>query len=266
MTTFLANLESMHPILFEVGRFKLYSFGTFIALGALVGGLVLFRLLKDRKLKTTHLFDTVLYTLIVAIIGARLTYYFTFQEQFKNFWQVFYFWQGGLLALGGILIGFVTFLRFNKKAKQPTWEVLDALSLSFLIGWAVGKVGCQLSLCTVGRATESWIGISGMFPIDLFSSIWAIAVFGVLLYIYLKDRLSAGVVFFLSAEAFFLGELLIKTLKADFGEGIVRAEAMIYLALIAVTYLLFWRLHGPQIERPALSQFFSRILAKLHRR
>lgn len=256
----------MHPVLFEVGRFKLYSFGTFIALGALIGGLTLFRLLKYHKLRTTHLFDTILYTLIIALVGARFTYYFTFQEQFKNIWQVFYFWQGGLLALGGILIGFVAFLRLNKKAKQPAWEVLDALGLAFLIGWAVGKVGCQLSLCTAGRATDGWVAISGMYPIDLFSSIWAIIIFGILLYIHLKDRFTAGVIFFLSAEAFFLGELLIKTLKADFGEGIVRAEAMVYLALIAITYLLFWRLHGPRIEKSAVQKFFGHLKLKFLRK
>lgn len=255
----------MQPVLFEVGQFKLYSFGTFIALGALIAGLVLFRLLKYRKLRTTHLFDTVLYTLLIALVGARLTYYFTYQEQFKNFWQVFYFWQGGLLALGGILIGFVAFLRYSKKARQPTWEVLDCLGLSFLVGWAIGKVGCQLSSCTIGRSSESWVAINGLLPIDLISSIWALIVFGVLLYIYLKDRFSPGVIFFLAAEAYFLGELLIKTLKADFGEGIVRAEAMIYLALVAITYLLFWRLHGPRLEKTTIQRFFGAITTKLRR-
>ncbi|MEK7171227.1 MAG: prolipoprotein diacylglyceryl transferase family protein [Patescibacteria group bacterium] len=255
----------MQPVLFEVGPFKLYSFGTFIALGALVGGLTLFRLLKHRKLRTSHLFDVVLYTLIIALIGSRLTYYFTYQDQFKNFWQVFYFWQGGLLALGGILIGFIAFLRFVRKAKQPIWEVLDAAGLTFLVGWAIGKIGCHLSLCTIGRATDSWVAVNGAFPIDLFSSIWAIVVFGILLYIYLKDRFSAGIIFFLAAESFLLGELLIKTLKADFGEGIVRAEAMIYLALVVITYLLFWRFHGPQIDKPTIRQFFGKLLKRFRR-
>lgn len=250
----------MQPVLFEVGPLKLYSFGTFIALGAFVGGVVLFRLLKYRSLRTSHLFDTILYTLIVSLLAARLSYYFVYQEQFKNFWQVFYFWQGGLLALGGILVGFVAFLRFNKKARQPIWEVLDALSLSFLISWAIGKIGCYLSVCSLGRPSDSWLASNGMIPIDLISSIWAILVFVSLLYIYFKDRLSAGVVFFLSAEAFFLGELLIKTLKSDFGDGIARAEAMIYLALVAITYLLFWRLHGPKLEKPNLLQSLGAFL------
>ena len=217
-------------------------------------------------MRTSHLFDTTLYTLIIALIAARLTYYFVYQEQFKNFWQIFYFWQGGLLALGGILVGFFVFLRLNKKARQPTWEVLDALGLSFLVSWAIGKVGCYLSLCTLGRATESWLATNGTIPVDLISSIWAIIIFGTLLYIYLKDRLTAGVVFFLSTEAFFLGELLIKTLKSDFSGGIARAEAMIYLALVAITYLVFWRLHGPKVEKSTLQRVVSNLLGRFKNR
>jgi len=121
----------MQPILFELGKFKLYSFGTFIALGALVGGVLLYHLLRHRKHRVHHVFDTVLYTLLIGLLGARITYYFTFQDQFKNFGQIFYFWQGGLLALGGIIIGFLALLRFVKNAKQPIWEVLDATGLAF---------------------------------------------------------------------------------------------------------------------------------------
>ena len=64
----------MQPVLFELGQFKLYSFGTFIALGGFVGGILLFRFLKRRKLRTTHLFDSILYTLLSALVGARITY------------------------------------------------------------------------------------------------------------------------------------------------------------------------------------------------
>ena len=143
---------------------------------------------------------------------------------------------------------------------------MDALGLSFLVSWAIGKVGCYLSLCTLGRATESWLATNGTIPVDLISSIWAIIIFGTLLYIYLKDRLTAGVVFFLSTEAFFLGELLIKTLKSDFSGGIARAEAMIYLALVAITYLVFWRLHGPKVEKSTLQRVVSNLLGRFKNR
>lgn len=239
----------MYPVLFQIGRFKFYSFGTFIALGTLAGGLLLFWLAKKRRLQTKHLFDTVLYTLLLSLIGARLAYYFIHAKEFQSFWQIFYFWQGGLLALGGIFVGFLTYLYFIKREKDPVWQMLDIGGISFLVAWGVGKIGCHLSGCNTGRLTDSFLAVNGALPVDLFSAVWAILLFFFLFRIWLKNRLSDGVIFFLAMEGFFLGELLIKTMRIDFGENIVRIEAIIYLALIVGIYLIFWKLHGPKIER-----------------
>ena len=242
-------VKEMTPVLFEVGSIKFYSFGSFIALGALCAGLLLFRLAKSRRLKTHHLFDTVLYTILAGLIGGRLVYYFLYANQFRSIWQVLYFWQGGLVALGGIAIGFLVFLYMIKKEKDPIWQVLDIASLTMLLGWGIGKYGCHLSGCAVGRSAENIFTISGSYPIDLFSTIWALMCFIVLLFIWLRNKLSDGVVFFLGLEAFFLGELLIKTLRVDFGEGMARSEAVVMLGLIIMLYVLFWKLHGPRFER-----------------
>lgn len=239
----------MLPVLFEVGQFKFYSFGTFIALGAIAGGYFMFRAAKQRRLKTHHFFDTVLYTLLFALVGARISYYFIYSNQFQSFWQVFYFWQGGLVALGGLIIGFLAFLYQIKRERDPLWKVLDIGALGLLLAWAVGKFGCFMSSCSIGRSSDSLLAINGALPVDLYSSIWAFGLFLLLRQIWQVGRLTDGVVFFLSLETLFLGELLIKTLRADFGEGVARIEAMIYLGLIVVIYLLFWKMHGPKIQR-----------------
>lgn len=239
----------MLPVLFEVGSFKFYSFGSFIALGTIVGGLFLMKAARSRKLKTHHLFDTVLFTLLFALLGARISYYFVYQNQFQNLGQILFFWQGGLVALGGILAGFLAFLYHIRKEKDPIWQVLDIGALAMIIAWAIGKFGCFLSACSVGRDADNFLSIQGMYPVDLYSSVWAIALFTVMLTIWLRNRLSDGVVFFLTMEGLFLGQLLINTLKADFGEGIVRVEAILNLTIIVVTYLLFWKLHGPKLQK-----------------
>lgn len=242
----------MYPILLEIGRFKFYTFGSFIALATLVAGFFIFYLAKRRKLRTHHFFDTVLFTLLFALLGARVGYYFIYQNQFQSLWQIFLFWQGGLLALGGLITGFLTFLYLIKKEKDPIWQLLDIGALGLLVGWSIGKFGCFLSGCTLGRPTETLLGINGSYPVDLFSAIWALLLLVVMVLAWQRRKLSDGVVFFLSMEGFFLGELLINTLKADFGENIVRTEAVVHLTLIIAIYLIFWRLHGPRFEQRRL--------------
>ena len=252
----------MLPVLFEIGSFQFYSFGTFIALGTLAGGLFLFWAARNRRLKTDHLFDTVLYTLLLSLVGARIVYYFINTQEFQSFWQIFYFWQGGLIALGGLVVGFIVYLYFIKKEKDPVWQMLDIGALSLLVAWSVGKVGCFLSGCSTGRLTDSFIAINGSFPIDLLSIAWAVILFGIIFRTWLKAKLSDGVVFFLVMEGFFLGELLIKTLKIDFGEDIVRVEAISHLVLIVAIYFLFWKLHGPKIEKGEFGKTIKNIVFK----
>lgn len=239
----------MLPVLFQVGRFKFYSFGTFIALGALAAGFFLHWAAGQRRLKTHHLFDTVLYTVVFALIGARLSYYFIYANQFTSFWQIFFFWQGGLVALGGLIAGFFAYTYYVQKERDPIWQSLDIGALALLIGWAIGKTGCFLSTCSVGASTQTFFGVNGTFPVDLFSAIWAAIVFSLLFSVWLKNRLSDGVVFFLALEGLFLGELLISTLKLDFSATLARVHAIILLVLIVAVYLIFWRLHGPRFQK-----------------
>ena len=86
--------------------------------------------------------------------------------------------------------------------------------------------------------------------------------FGIIFRTWLKAKLSDGVVFFLVMEGFFLGELLIKTLKIDFGEDIVRVEAISHLVLIVAIYFLFWKLHGPKIEKGEFGKTIKNIVFK----
>lgn len=254
----------MLPVLFEVGQFKFYSFGTFIALGTIAAGLFLFRMAKVRKLTTHHLFDTVLFTLLFALLGARLTYYFVYLDEFQNFAQVLFFWKGGLVALGGIITGFVAYLYHMRRQKDPIWQMLDIGALALMIGWTIGKFGCFLSDCSVGRDASNFLTIGGHYPVDLFSAVWALLIFWIMFRTWSRNRLSEGVVFFLTLEALFLGTLLINTLKADFGEGVIRIEAIINLAIIVTIYLLFWKLHGPKIERRRFGLAIKNLVFRKH--
>lgn len=252
----------MYPVLLSVGKFELYSFGSFIALGALAAGYFLYRASRYQKLPTSNLFDVVLYTLLFGLIGARLGYYLLYQEQFQSFWQILYFWQGGLLAISGLISGFIAYLYYSRRQTTSIWKLLDIGALALLLGWGVGKFGCHLSGCTTGRSVTNFLAVNGSYPIDLFSSIWAIVSVAILAIIWRKQKLSEGATFFLSLEALFLGELLIKTLRADFGENVAKTEAFTYLSLIVGLYVVFWRLHGPKIAKVSVLRSVSSLIGR----
>lgn len=251
----------MYPVILSIGKFQLYTFGSFIALGAIVAGCFMFWAARVRKLPTAPLFDLVLYTLLGGLIGARLGYYILYQEQFQNVWQIIYLWQGGLAALPGIVTGFLVFSYTLRRENLPIWPLIDIGALGFLAGWILGKLGCQLSSCTIGRSSN-FLAINGGYAVDLLSAVWAFGTVAVCFYLWSQKKLRDGVTFFLAIEAFFLGELLLKTLKTDFGEGVSRLEAATLLIVIILIYAVFLRLHGPMLNEGQLVSHVKRLFRR----
>ncbi len=251
----------MNPILLEIGRFKLYSFGSFIALGAILSGLFAYMAAKSRGLQTSYIFDTFLYTLLAGLIGARIGYYFAYQHQFQSLAQIFFFWQGGLLALTGIAAGFAMYYYQVARLGDSIWKWLDIGVLAFLLAWGTGNVGCVLSGCSLGRP-GTFLTINGAYPVDLFASIWAIGLYLILLASWQKKKINDGIAFFLALEGLFLGQLVLKTFKSDFGEGLSQVEAVSYLILIIGVYGLFWQTHGPKVNQKPIVGWLKTIKTK----
>lgn len=237
--------KAMRPILLEIGLLKIYSFGTFIALGAIVGTLVTARLALRFGLKDKKIYENVLYSLVSALIFARIGYFLVYREEFQSFWQILALWQGGLVAITGLIGGFLIYYNRLRQQNQPLARSLDAAGIGLLFGLTVGRIGCHLATCTLGRVYTGPLAVNNGYPIDLISGIWTL-VLAFTLVALIRRQLQSGVLFFLAIEGLFLGELLIKTLRADFGSDYSKLETVVSLIIIAGVYLVFWRLHGPQ--------------------
>lgn len=219
----------MYPILFHLGSVNFYTHGLMIALGAILGGGLIFYLAKKEGLSRGHLLDTLIYSLFVGIIAARITYLIFYYYQFSNWKDMFLIWYGGLVSFGGILGGFLAAALILRKRGENILKWFDLGIIGVLVGWAIGKVGCLLSLDTPGIASPAKVAIWGQIPVALFESIWALILAGVLLYLFIfqKNWLSKyrdGLLFFIGLAGYSLGRFII-----DFW----RVEDIIFLNLKA---------------------------------
>ena len=80
----------MYPILFNIGPVNFYSHGLLIALGALVGGGLIFYLAKRENLNRRHLIDLLLYSLVAGVLGARILYLILYYYQFANLKEMWF--------------------------------------------------------------------------------------------------------------------------------------------------------------------------------
>jgi phosphatidylglycerol:prolipoprotein diacylglycerol transferase len=131
----------MRPILFQIGDYKLYSFGLMAALALIVPGLTIVRPLLQRRGVVADL----AYELIVAaglggFVGARVYYLIESWAAIKaDFWSIGFVWYGGLIG------GFLGVVAWALIRRIPLDIVANAMAPAVAMGYAIGRVGCQLA-------------------------------------------------------------------------------------------------------------------------
>lgn len=125
------------------GDYSIRWYGILIALGFLLAMVYVSFMAKKMNIDMSRLFDAVIVGLIGSIICARLYYviFYPGDKYIKNPMEILKIHDGGI-ALYGSLIGALVFGGFTAKLRKlRVPAVLDAASLGFLIGQAIGRWG-----------------------------------------------------------------------------------------------------------------------------
>ena len=136
----------MRPVLLQFGDFKLYSFGLMAALAMIVPGLVIVRPLVKRR----GVIADFAYELIVAaggggFVGARIYYLIENYAAVKaDFWGTA-FGGIGFVWYGGLIGGFLAVVGWTLVRRIPLDIVANAMAPAVAMGYAIGRIGCQLA-------------------------------------------------------------------------------------------------------------------------
>ncbi|MDQ7032427.1 MAG: prolipoprotein diacylglyceryl transferase [Desulfonauticus sp.] len=144
----------MHPILVKIGPITIYSYGFFIASAVLLALAITSREAKKRGLNHVLTSELGFYVLVGGFIGARLFYILICWDYFlKHPLEMFMFWKGGLVFLGGAIGGAISSFWFFKRYQQPFWPWADCVAPGIAMGQAVGRMGCLCAGCCYGKPT-----------------------------------------------------------------------------------------------------------------
>lgn len=238
----------MYPVLFHVGSIAIYSFGLFLAIGIVLGGLVVAFLSRKAHLSAHGLFDNVLFCIFGGVIGARLAYVVTYPQFFRpplgSWTAALALWQGGLLFYGSVIGGLVAAWFVFRAEQRGLWRWLDLLFAGAMIGIAFGQIGCFFGGCAVGVESTARVALQHRIPTQLFESGWALLLAIAAFAVYRKhfhDR-RPGMIFLLGMIFYFAGRLIIdafRPMTVSFHQisGLVIADAVL-LALCIVATLL----------------------------
>lgn len=141
---------------FTVFGIEIAYYGVIIALAMLTGALVAYREAKKTGQKVDDYIDFTLYTLIAAIIGARI-YYVIFEWDYYSAHplEIFNLRAGGLAIYGGVLASVLTLFIFTKVKKLKFWLMADTAVQGLIIGQIIGRWGNFFNREAFGGYTDS---------------------------------------------------------------------------------------------------------------
>ncbi len=145
----------MHPILLDLGRFKLYTYGFFLALGFIAAVWFSKRNAKFYNIQDQVISDVFFVILLSSIAGARILYVLINFDDFQNnLLEIFKIWNGGLVFFGGFIAAIGTSIVFLKYKKIPILKTADIIAPGIALGHAIGRLGCFSAGCCYGKQCD----------------------------------------------------------------------------------------------------------------
>lgn len=135
----------MYPVLFEIGPFKLHTFGLMLVVAFLVGGHLVTRELRRKGIKPDHLEGFPLAALAGGIVGARLYYAAGHWSTFMERPFATMFGGSGLTWYGGLIGGTLAALWLARRHRVHIRDLCDAFAPGLAAAYGIGRIGCQLS-------------------------------------------------------------------------------------------------------------------------
>jgi len=239
----------MHRILFRIPMpfglhpLEIASYGTMVAIGALVGIYIASVRARRVGVNPNTILDLSLVVIITGLLGARL-FFFLFDDWAEltssglaaGIKMFINFPSGGLSFFGALALGIPAGLIFLRLREKNIWLVADVAMPSIALGVAFARIGCYLNGCCFGKVCASSFPLAQEFPLksipteyhmahghawpmtvyptQFISSLYAFLIFVVLSFAFSRRRFD-GQVFCLFGILYGLCRCGIEFLRAD---------------------------------------------------
>lgn len=121
------------------------TFGVMFALAFLASGAVLAKRLKELDKPTDWAYEIIFAGLVGGLVGARLYFLIENYDQVKHDLIGSVFSGTGLVWYGGLIGGTIAVLLWARWREMLNLVMLDMCGIVLAIGYAIGRIGCQVS-------------------------------------------------------------------------------------------------------------------------
>lgn len=145
----------MHPILFEIGGFPVYTYGVLLAAAYLLGLQFALMRARTRGLDPNRVMDLGIWVIVSALVGAKalllIVDFDTFRDRPSELWTLL---RSGGVFYGGLIAAVAVALWYLRVHRMPMWTVTDVFAPGIALGHVIGRMGCLFAGCCFGRRTD----------------------------------------------------------------------------------------------------------------
>jgi len=244
----------------NVGPLTLHTYGVLLAIAFLAGLYVAARLARKDGLDSARVTDLGVYVLIAGLVGAKLLLVVVEWGHYSmNPAEIWSLIQSGGVFYGGLLGALPVAWLLARRYGLDGWRTADVLAPGVIVGQAIGRLGCLAAGCCHGKAADvPWavrftdvyaartVGTpldTPLHPTQLYESLAAFAIFGVLLWLFPRRRFHGQIVMTYGL-LYALARFAIEMFRGDAARGFVFGGVLSTSQLIAILMVLavgaFW--------------------------
>jgi len=191
----------MLPILFTIPKLKfgpinlgpmpIHTYGVMIVVSFIAGMWLVQRRAKLYGFKPDKVLDMGFWGLIAGVLGARIA--FILQElpyYLKHQSELYSLQFSGLTSFGGEILAVIAIVLWARRNKFGIVAILDLAAPGYILGYAIGRIGCFLNGCCYGGVCSPSLPWGVHFadavglhhPAQLYDTLMNLAALGVLLW------------------------------------------------------------------------------------
>ena len=207
---------NVDPVLFHLGPLSVRWYGLFWAIGIYATLLITTKIFKHEKLPEAWVDKLFIYTVLGAILGARLGHCFFYEWKlvadpitflgitfnYENHylshpWELLFIWRGGLASHGGAIGILIAMILFNKNVSKKgiNW-IFDRLLIGVCLCGASIRFGNLMNSEIYGSATSLPWGFlfvrtgetQPMHPTQIYEMIYCLVTFAIMWFMYWKKE------------------------------------------------------------------------------
>lgn len=231
----------MHPELFDIKGFTIYTYGPIMAFGFLMAFLLLYHIAVMRGEDLDFYMDTYIWVIVFGLLGAKLLYNaIEYKEFFAHPLRMMNCRNGGLVWYGGMIMDFAFIIWYSRKKGMPMLQVLDSGAAPLALGLGIGRWGCLMGGCCYGKPAEvAWAityPVAGIMeegvavhPTPIYASL-ACFLIAVVIYLVIRKGSRRGVPTLLWLTLYPIARFIIELYRGDVVRGFVYEGAQLSLS------------------------------------